>query len=87
VQRKDPSLDRDTLEAMAKALRVAAPPGGDYLAVPEGVRNNCLELCLALIEQEDNRLIGILDAAEARQPTSDLDPAPIELEPDYERSR
>ena len=87
VQRKDPPLDRDTIKAMAVALRAAASPGGDYLAIPEAIRDNCVDLCLALAEQGDNRLIGILDAAEARQPPTDIDLDPIGLEPDYERSR
>lgn len=63
---RDPSLDMDTIDAMRKALQAAADPVGDYLAVPEGVRNQCLDLCFALERHGDGRLINFLDAAEAR---------------------
>ena len=66
VQRKEPRLDRDAIEEMSAALRKAAAPDGDYLGLPEAVRTDCLELCLALDEQGDGRLVAILDAAEER---------------------
>jgi hypothetical protein len=66
VQRKEPRLDRDAIEEMSAALRTAAAPDGDYLELPEAVRTDCLELCLALDEQGDGRLVAILDAAEER---------------------
>jgi hypothetical protein len=89
LQRKAPLLDRDALEAMANALRVAAAPDGAYLSLPEAVRDNCVELCLALADQSDHRLIGILDAAEAREHTSNigLDPFDPEHDDDFERDR
>jgi hypothetical protein len=53
--------------AMRKALQAAADhPDGDYLGAPEAVRNQCLDLCLALDQEGDARLLNILDAAEAR---------------------
>jgi len=51
---------------MREALRLAGDAGGGYLTLPEGVRDRCLELCLALEKQGDRRLIDILDAAERR---------------------
>jgi hypothetical protein len=66
VQRQQPPLDREIIEAMRKALQVAADPGGNYHAVPEAVQYRCLELYFALERQGDGRLIGILDAADAR---------------------
>jgi hypothetical protein len=66
VQRQKPPLDRDTIDAMRKALHTAVDPGGDYLGLPEAVRNRCIELCLALDRQGDGRLLDILDAADGR---------------------
>ena len=66
VQRKELRLGRDAVEEITLAVRTAAEPEGDYLALPEGVRTSCLELCLALDEQGDGRLLAILDAAEER---------------------
>jgi hypothetical protein len=66
VQQRSPRLDRSTIQEMREALRVAGDPGGDYLALPEAVRNRCLGLCFALEQQGDGRLIEILDAAERR---------------------
>jgi hypothetical protein len=73
VQRKEPRLEQDAIDAMGKALRIAAAPDGAYLAQPEAVRNSCLDLCFALEEQGDRRLIGILDAAEERAKERELD--------------
>jgi hypothetical protein len=66
VQGHEPRLDPDTINAMRDALCTAATPDGDYLAVPEAVRKHCVEMCLALDDQGDSRLLGILDAAEGR---------------------
>jgi hypothetical protein len=66
VQRREPPLDSEAIEAMREALHVAAAPEGGYLALPEAVRNRCLEMCFALDERGDGRLVGILDAAEGR---------------------
>jgi len=76
VQRQEPPLDREIIEAMRKALQVAAGSGGGYLAVPEAVRNRCLELCFALEKQDDTRLIKILDAAEGRSGVGGRDKDP-----------
>jgi hypothetical protein len=66
VQRKEPPLDRETIDAIREAVEIASAPAGDYRALPEAVRNLCLELCLALDERDDSRLLGILDIAEVR---------------------
>jgi hypothetical protein len=66
VQRQHPPLDREIIDAMRKALQVAAAPGGGYLALPKSVRQRCDQLCLVLDHQGDGRLLGILDAAEGR---------------------
>jgi hypothetical protein len=59
-------LDRHIIEAMRKALQIAADPAGNYHAVPEAVQYRCLELYFALARRGDERLIGMLDAADAR---------------------
>jgi hypothetical protein len=66
VQYRSPPLDRESIDEMREALRVASGAGGDYLALPEAACNRCLELCFALEKQGDRRLIDILDAAERR---------------------
>jgi hypothetical protein len=66
VQLERPPLDREIIDAMRKALEVAAAPAGDYLAQPEAVQRRCLEMCLAFSKLGDNRLLDILDAAERR---------------------
>lgn len=66
VQRQKPALDREMIDAMRHALQTAVDPGGDYLELPEAVRNRCLDLCLALDSQDDGRLLDILDAADGR---------------------
>jgi hypothetical protein len=80
VRRRDPPLDAETIDAMRRALRAAADPGGDYLAAPETVRNHCLELCFALERQGDGRLINFLDAAEARSRVNVRKPGGIAAE-------
>jgi hypothetical protein len=45
VQRQQPPLDRETIDAMRQALEVAGAAGGDYLAQPEAVQRCCLEMC------------------------------------------
>jgi hypothetical protein len=62
--RQEPGLNLDAIETMRDALQVAATCGGSYVALPDAVRNRCLDLCFALDEQGDRRLIGILEAAE-----------------------
>jgi len=59
-------LDLETIERTRKGLRVAADPAGDYRALPEPVQKACLQLCFDLEKMNDGRLIGILDAADAR---------------------
>jgi hypothetical protein len=66
LQRQQPPLDREMIGAMRKALQAAAEPGGDYLAASEATRHQCVDLCFALEQQGDGRLLDILDAAEAR---------------------
>jgi hypothetical protein len=66
VQRQQPPLDRETINEMRQTLEVAAAPAGDYMAQPEAVRRRCLEMCFAFDEQDDRRLVDILDAAERR---------------------
>jgi hypothetical protein len=68
---REPQLDAENIDAMRKALQVAAGSGGGYAAVPEAVRNRCLEMCLWLDAQGDSRLLDILDAAEARAKIGD----------------
>jgi hypothetical protein len=63
VQRHEPRLDRETIDGLREALHVAAS-ADDYQALPEKLRNRCLEMSFALDEQGDGRLISILDAAE-----------------------
>jgi hypothetical protein len=62
VERQAPTLEM--IDAMREGLRVAADPAGDYRALAEAVRNACLELCLALDERGDKRLLDILDASD-----------------------
>jgi hypothetical protein len=45
VQGREPQLDREIIDAMRKALQVAAGSGGGYAAVPDAVRNRCVEMC------------------------------------------
>jgi hypothetical protein len=66
MQRQKPPLDRPLIEAMRQTLQAATDPAGDYLGMPEAVRNRCLDLCFALDSQGDGRLLDILDAADAR---------------------
>lgn len=66
VGRCEPRLDAETLREMRQALEIAASPDGDYLAVPDVVRNRCVAMCFELDARGDRRLIDILDAAEAR---------------------
>jgi hypothetical protein len=77
---QQPSLDREMIDAMRKALQAAADPGGDYLVAPEAVRNQCLDLCFALERQGDARLIEILDAAEGRGQAKVRNPEGITVE-------
>jgi hypothetical protein len=72
---QQPRLDREMIEAMRRALQAAADPAGDYGAVSEAVGNRCLELCFALEGQGDQRLIGILDAADRRSRPGVIDAA------------
>ena len=65
VQRKEPRLERETIDAMREALNLA-DASDKYAALPEEVRNRCIDLCLVLAEHGDNRLLDILDAAEQR---------------------
>lgn len=67
IQQQKPPLDREMMDSMRKALQAAVDPGGDYLAAPEAVRNQCLHLYFALERHGDGRLIDILDAAEVRR--------------------
>jgi hypothetical protein len=66
VGRCEPRLDTGTLRDMRQALETAASPAGDYLAVPDMVRNRCDAMCLDLDARGDHRLLDILDAAEKR---------------------
>jgi hypothetical protein len=66
VERRVSPLDLETVEGMREGLRVAADPAGNYRALPEPVQKVCLTLCFGLEEMDDGRLIGILDAADAR---------------------
>ena len=61
-----PAPELEMIDAMREGLRVAADPAGDYRALPDAVRNRCVEMCLAPDEQGDGRLLNILDAAEGR---------------------
>jgi hypothetical protein len=74
-------LDREMIGAMRKALQAAADPAGDYLAAPEAVRNQCLDLCFALEREGDGRLLDILDAAEARSQVNVHKPEGITVQP------
>jgi hypothetical protein len=67
VQRREPRLDREAIDAMRAALEIAAAASGDYAGLPEAVLTRCVEMCIALDEQGDSRLLGILDAAEGRR--------------------
>jgi hypothetical protein len=64
VQRHRPRLDQETIDAMRDALRVAATFDGNYQAVPDVIRNQCMDMCLALDIQGDSRLFGIIDQAD-----------------------
>jgi hypothetical protein len=66
AERRVLPLDLKTIEGMREGLRAAADPAGDYLALPEAVQKACLGLCFGLEALDDRRLIGILDAADAR---------------------
>jgi len=66
VQAQKPPLDHEMIAAMTKALQVAAGPGNGYVDIPQAVYNCCVELCMALDERGDSRLLDILDAADAR---------------------
>jgi hypothetical protein len=66
VGRQMPALELETIDAMREGLRVAADPAGNYRGLPDAVQKACLKLCLGLEEEGDRRLIGILDAADAR---------------------
>jgi hypothetical protein len=67
LRRQEPRLDREAIDAMREALQVAATSTREYPALPDAVRNRCLEMCFALLDEHgDSRLIGILDAAEGR---------------------
>jgi hypothetical protein len=71
VRAQKPPLDHEMIEEMTKELQEAAGSGSGYRNLPEAVRNRCLDLCFALEERDDYRLIGILDAADARsRPTA-----------------
>jgi hypothetical protein len=78
VQRQEPALDREAIEAMREALHVAADPEGDYHALPGAVHNQCLALCFSLHEQGDGRLLDILDAVGSPD-ISSHEPEPAEL--------
>ena len=72
VQRKEPRLERETIDAMQEALNLAEA-SDRYSELPETVRNRCIDLCLVLAEHGDNRLLEILDAAEQRGAVRDRD--------------
>jgi hypothetical protein len=63
VHQHEPRLDPEAMNAMRQALHVAAVSAEEYLALPEAVHDRCLEMCFALDEQGDSRLIAILNAA------------------------
>ena len=70
VQAQKPPLQHEIIEGMTKALQAAAGPGSSYPDIPKAVYNRCLELCIALDERGDSRLLEILDAADARSKTA-----------------
>jgi hypothetical protein len=65
VQARKPPLDREMIDAMTNALQAVVGSGSGYRDIPEAVHNRCLELCMALDERGDDRLLEILDAADA----------------------
>jgi hypothetical protein len=79
VQRKEPRLERETIDAMREALNLAGTPDR-YSELPEAIRNRCIDLCLVLAQHGDNRLLDILDAAEQRSAVRDRDMIAGELE-------
>jgi hypothetical protein len=62
----EPRLDAETLRDMRRALEVAASPDGNYVALPDMVRNRCVLMCFELDARGDSRLLDIIDRAEAR---------------------
>jgi hypothetical protein len=72
VQRKEPRLERETINAMREALNLAEA-SDRYSELPEAIRMRCIDLCLVLAEHGDNRLLDILDAAEQRGAVRDRD--------------
>jgi hypothetical protein len=65
LRRRDPPLDAAMIDAMLQALQAAGKgPQGGYLAAPEPVRHECVDLCFELERQGDGRLLKILDAAD-----------------------
>jgi hypothetical protein len=76
VQRREPRLDREAIDEMRTALQVAHTSPDNYMALPEAVRRHCLEMCLSLDEQGDDRLLALLDSAEKRSTSAALTPQP-----------
>jgi hypothetical protein len=70
VQRKELPLDQNMIVPMGAALRAAGVREAGYGALPETVRNGCLDLCFALDEQGDSRLIRILMMRRKRKSVS-----------------
>jgi hypothetical protein len=64
LQRHEPPLEREAIDAMREALYIAAARDGSYMAIAEETRNRCFKLSCALDVQSDRRLIDIIGAAE-----------------------
>lgn len=64
VQRQEPRLERQEIDALREALQLAAARDKTYSALPEATHNRFLDLCLSLDEQSDSRLVPIFNAAE-----------------------
>jgi hypothetical protein len=65
MQGRGAGLDRDAIEGLRQGLEIAASAPLEYRELPKTVQDRCVDMCLALFEEQaDSRLLDIVDAAE-----------------------
>jgi hypothetical protein len=65
MQGRGAGLDRDAIDGLRQGLEIAASAPAQYRDLLKTVQDRCVDMCLALFEeQRDSRLLDIVDAAE-----------------------
>jgi hypothetical protein len=65
MQGRGAGLDRDAIDGLRQGLEIAASAPSQYRDLPKTIQDRCVDMCLALFEEQgDSRLLDIVDAAE-----------------------